>query len=544
MDKIWEPADRVLCGIGRFVLLWPKTSGLFVSLALLITIINNHFPDISTVYFSSPIPVSQAPTHELQTHYPTISQIPRFPIQAEEDSDEPIISTPEPISHFEISGKSTELTDAPLSIQPSSPQLTHQQEAKDPDITNKLISSFTSQDFKTIQVRQGDSLAKIFKRNQLHSADLLKIAHLADAKKIFRNLKPGQELQFQTNAQNQLEQLIVVEKDYHWVIQAVGSGFKISKSAINPAQLATKATSQPHKTDSKIFPVKETKQLLTTKEDGIEYLSGEIQHSLVKDARRAGLSNTQAEQLAQIFSVKNATQKLKTGDTFSVLLQKNASNKKKTNSIVAAQLTHQGKTYQLIHFTTPDGHTDYYTPEGESLHGAGLLRAPLHYERISSAFSHRRLNPVSHIIHAHLGVDYAAPTGTPIKAAGDGIITQAGYNGGYGRSVIIKHDHKYETLYAHLSKFAANLKTGQSVKQGQVIGYVGRSGFATGPHLHYEIHVNKTPNNPLTVALPGKKIPGTYRNQFLAKAKTMLAMLRTHRPIHLASHSKKSTRKS
>ncbi len=260
-------------------------------------------------------------------------------------------------------------------------------------------------------------------------------------------------------------------------------------------------------------------------------MSGEVKRSLISDAKKAGLSSQMANQLAAILG----STAVKTGDRFSVLYEEKGSGKKSKGArIVAAQLNHKGKVLQLIRFTDPKGHTDYYTPSGESLRGEALLRHPVQYSHISSHFAHRRFDPILRFVRPHLGVDYAAPHGTPIKAAGDGVVMAAGYRGGYGNAVIIKHGDKYSTLYAHLSKFPSQLKTGAFVQKGQTIGYVGRTGFATGTHLHYEIHVNDVPQNPLTVALPHNSIPSAHRARFMAQAKTLLAQLKSSQPVKLA----------
>lgn len=308
-----------------------------------------------------------------------------------------------------------------------------------------------------------------------------------------------------------------------------------------PTATATTATSAT-KTGKPLMVSTATKTTKKTSTNNaqINYVSGLVTHSLYSDARKAGLSTRQANQLVQLFSGKNLAQTMRSGDDFHVLYEnpKIIKNKKYSGNILAAQITRNDKTYQLIRFADPKGRANYYTPQGQTLgNGDGLLRQPVQFTHISSGFSSNRVDPVLHYRRPHLGVDYAAPTGTPIKAAGDGVVAEMGYHGGYGKTIVIKHDDKYSTLYGHMSKYA-ELKTGDPVQQGQVIGYVGQTGFATGPHLHYEIHVNDVAYNPLTVALPGASIPREYRNQFLAKSKVLLAQLHDKRQqVQLAQNN-------
>lgn len=313
-----------------------------------------------------------------------------------------------------------------------------------------------------------------------------------------------------------------------------------AKAAVTPAATAVPAKVAATNTVTPATIKVNTKAPAAASQPAIAYVSGQVSKSLLTDAKKAGLTTRQANQLIQIFSPKGIS-KLSAGDQFSVLVQNpNAAatgKKKPSSNILAAQLVHKGKSYQLIRFTDPKGRAAYYTPQGESLQGESISRAPLNYKYISSGFSMHRFDPVLRFVRPHVGVDYAAPYGTPIKAAGDGVIMLAGYKGGYGNTVMIKHDDKYTTLYGHLSKFAANIKSGTAVQQGQVIGYVGSTGFATGAHLHYEIHVNNKPMNPITVALPGVKVPKAYRNQFLAQSKTLLAQLTTNKQVRLAERT-------
>lgn len=194
-------------------------------------------------------------------------------------------------------------------------------------------------------------------------------------------------------------------------------------------------------------------------------------------------------------------------------------------AILSAEFTNQGKTYSALRFKDSDGIFSYYTPEGLSMRKA-FLRTPVDFARISSGFSVARYHPILHRMRAHKGVDYAAPTGTPIRAASNGKVAFKGIKGGYGNTLVLQHAGKYSTLYGHLSGYARGIRQGGPVQQGQIIGYVGRSGLATGPHLHYEFRIGGAHQNPLTVALPkAEPIPAKYKTQFASQARSLVAQM-------------------
>ncbi|MEJ2426098.1 MAG: peptidoglycan DD-metalloendopeptidase family protein, partial [Candidatus Thiodiazotropha sp.] len=257
-------------------------------------------------------------------------------------------------------------------------------------------------------------------------------------------------------------------------------------------------------------------------------LSGTIENSLYLAAKKAGLSEKLIMQLADIFGWDvDFALEIRSGDRFTVISQEDYldGEKLKDGPILAAEFVNQGKTYRAIRYTDETGHTDYYTPEGRSMRKA-FLRAPVDFRRISSKFTQERWHPVLGKKRPHRGVDYAAKTGTPIKAAGDGKVIFRGKKGGYGNTVIIQHGQTYTTLYGHMSKFNKSAKRGSRVKQGQVIGYVGQTGLATGPHLHYEFRVNGVHRNPLTVKLPAAEpIAEKYRDDFIVKSQPLISKL-------------------
>jgi murein DD-endopeptidase MepM/ murein hydrolase activator NlpD len=204
--------------------------------------------------------------------------------------------------------------------------------------------------------------------------------------------------------------------------------------------------------------------------------------------------------------------------------------KLRDGEVVAAEFVNSGKVYRAAQYTDATGRMDYFTPEGRSLRKA-FLRAPLNFTRVSSTFNPNRRHPVLNTIRAHRGVDYAAPTGTPVEAAGDGRIITRGTKGGYGNAIEIDHGGDVTTLYGHLSSFARSQKVGTRVKQGDVIGYVGQSGLATGPHLHYEYRVLGVHKNPQSVALPpADPVPAEYRTDFQRATAPLWKQLDSYRP--------------
>lgn len=243
----------------------------------------------------------------------------------------------------------------------------------------------------------------------------------------------------------------------------------------------------PHKNEAPSLSKNETEYRHFFSAQGI------IDSSLVHAGVKAGLTNELIMQLTNIFAwdIDFATN-IQNGDQFTVVYEKSDTSSEK---IMAAEFVTGGKTYTAIRYRDSEGQINYYSPEGKPMRKA-FLSTPVDYVRISSGFDVHRKHPILNRIRAHKGVDYAARTGTPVKAAGEGKITFLGRKGGYGQVIILEHDEHYETLYAHLSDFKKDLQSGDHVEQGQIIGYVGQSGLATGPHLHYEFRVNGVHHNP------------------------------------------------
>ncbi len=246
---------------------------------------------------------------------------------------------------------------------------------------------------------------------------------------------------------------------------------------------------------------------------------GSIQSSLAADGKKAGLSPSVINKLAdKIFAWDiDFSKDLQPGDKFTVIYDEALVDGERfdTGDVLAAEFVISGKPYIAIGYKDKEGNISYYSDKGKKMRKT-FLRSPIEFARVSSHFNLRRKHPILNRIRAHKGTDYAARTGTPIKTVGDGKIVFRGRKGGYGNVVIVQHGKKYSSLYAHMSKFNGKFKLGSQVKQGDVVGYVGKSGLATGPHLHYEFRVNGVHKNPLTVKLPRSK---PIDKKFLARFK-------------------------
>ncbi len=267
-------------------------------------------------------------------------------------------------------------------------------------------------------------------------------------------------------------------------------------------------------------------------ETQIHMRSGEIVSSLFAATDAAGMSDAVAVQIADIFSTDiDFHRDLRRGDRFSAIyeVQYHQGEPVKTNRLLAAEFTNQGKTFHAVWFQNPEGEGGYYTLDGKNIRKA-FLRSPLEFSRISSGFTRARFHPVLKTWRAHTGVDYAAPTGTRVKATSGGIVEFAGRQGGYGNLVVLRHQSKFTTWYGHLSGFAPGMQRGKRVSQGDIIGYVGSTGLATGPHLHYEFRINNAHQDPLRVAMPpAPPLAPQYRNAFDEVTRPMgerLALLR------------------
>lgn len=347
-------------------------------------------------------------------------------------------------------------------------------------------------------VKSGENLSTIFSQLELSKVDLHNIIHANATGKEFASIRPGKRLLAKVNQNGELEQLFY------------------AKNAID--------TLIASRTDTSFDVKKVSKQI----DRHISSAEGTIHSSLFLDGKEAGLPEKTIMELANIFAWDiDFALSLREGDRFTVVYEKLFVDGKEINSgnILSAEFVNQDHIFTALRFEDKKGNSSYYSPDGKSMRKA-FLRTPVDFARISSHFNLKRKHPVLNRIRAHKGVDYAAKTGTPIKTTGDGKIVFRGRKGGYGRVVIVQHGQKYSTLYAHLSSFKKGQRNGSRVKQGQVIGYVGKSGLATGPHLHYEFRVNGVHRNPLTVKLPhADPINSSLMAEFKAQTEPLLAQL-------------------
>lgn len=292
----------------------------------------------------------------------------------------------------------------------------------------------------------------------------------------------------------------------------------------SPAKLLTAISLQPDidraievtRTDDGTYKTRQFQKELTS---GYARAKGSIQSSLFLDADKAGIPAPIIVEMIRMFSYSIDFQReIHPGDTFEVFFERKYDEEGvpvKSGQIAYAALTIEGKSYRLWRFKTADGDWDYYDENGNSMKKF-LMKTPIDGARISSGFGMRK-HPILGYSKLHSGVDFAAPKGTPIYAAGDGVVSKAGWVNGYGNYISVKHANNYETAYAHMNGFAKGMRAGTRVRQGQVIGYVGSTGRSTGPHLHYEIHIAGKKVNPLGVKMAtGIKLTGKQLAAFKA----------------------------
>jgi murein DD-endopeptidase MepM/ murein hydrolase activator NlpD len=264
--------------------------------------------------------------------------------------------------------------------------------------------------------------------------------------------------------------------------------------------------------------------------------SAEIRYSLFGATDAAGIPDSVATQLADIFGGDiDFGRDIRKGDHFSVIYESVSHLGKfiRTGRILAAEFVNDGHTYRAVWFEGPDGKTGYYTAEGKNIRKT-FLRSPLEFSRVTSGFG-SRFHPVLKERRAHQGIDFGAPVGTRVKATGDGIVEFAGRQGGYGNFIILRHQSQYQTAYGHLNGFAANIRKGTRVAQGDVIGYVGNTGMSTGPHLHYEFRVGGVHRNPLAMVLPAAPpLAADQMARFRDSTQGVLARLDEIRSTNLA----------
>jgi murein DD-endopeptidase MepM/ murein hydrolase activator NlpD len=349
----------------------------------------------------------------------------------------------------------------------------------------------------TVTVKRGQTLSTIFDAQGLPTLDWVQIVRLGGETHRLKRLRAGDALHLRKGPEGLQELSYALDEARTLQVSRTDTGFEAITLA---AEIERRPT----------------------------YASGTLASSLYESGLAAGLPPALIIEMADVFGYDiDFAQDIRVGDRFTVIYEELFKNgdKLRAGNILAAEFVNQGKSLRAVRYTDPQGNSGYYAPEGQSLRKS-FIRTPLDVFRVSSNFSRGRYHPVLNRIRAHLGTDYAAGTGTPIKATGDGRVVFMGAKGGYGKTIILKHGSSYETLYAHMSRFRSGLGYGSRVQQGQVIGYVGATGLATGPHLHYEFRVNGVHRDPRRVTLPrASALPRQHLEHFRASSTPLLTQL-------------------
>lgn len=390
---------------------------------------------------------------------------------------------------------------SPLAIGPEDAAATALLRATEPSslgTTTAPLLAPTDHQQHTIEVKPGDNLSVIFKRQGLPAREIANLLASEPLGKRLRNIFPGHALTFTRAADGTLVKLAYTPGPLETLeFERVGDSF-----------VGRETFQEPSRTTA--------------------YKHGVIDHSLFVASQRAGLPDGVTMRLAQIFQWDvDFVLDIRRGDEFHVVFEELYVGDEFIGygNILAAEFVNRGESFRAIRYTDAQGRSDYYDPNGDSMRKA-FLRAPVEFSRISSNFNLRRIHPLFKRNIPHRGIDYAAPTGTPILAAGDGRVVTASRSKPNGNYVVIQHGEQFTTKYLHMSKFGRGIKSGARVTQGQTIGYVGATGWATGPHLHYEFLVNGVHQNPRTVQLPdAQPIPSRELARFNERARPLLTLL-------------------
>lgn len=376
-----------------------------------------------------------------------------------------------------------------------------------PALTPATGEEDVSRFWREERIQRGDTVASLLSRLSVNDPEA--VAYLLQAKDVrsLYQLIPGRSIRVVTTDEGRLESLSYLNTD--------GRRLHVTRS------------------DNGFSASEEVPQT----EQWIMQSSGEIETSLFAATDVAGIPEIIALQLAEIFSSDvDFHRDLRSGDRFSVVYEALAADGEFVGfgRVLAAEFMNQGNAFRAVFYRDDKGRNGYYTPEGRNMRKA-FLRSPIEFSRVTSGFSSSRYHPVLKTWRAHKGIDYGAPTGTRVRATADGYITFIGRRGGYGNVVTIRHPNGYTTLYAHLSGFTQGLRQGKRVVQGEIVGFVGSTGLATGPHLHYEFHVNGKHENPMRLAMPpGPPITAQLRSEFEHASQSLLARLDMLRDTSLA----------
>lgn len=351
--------------------------------------------------------------------------------------------------------------------------------------------------WRNVEVRSGDNLSAIFTKVGLSDQDLFRVLNSSEEAHVLNRLYPGYQLDFMIPNAGELQQLRVLKSPLEgYLFTRKEGGYEVESILKHP----------------QIRP---------------SFKVGVIEDSLFRAGQREQIPTVTIMEMADIFSgVIDFILDPRIGDEFSILYEEKYLDGEfiEDGDILASQFVNQGKQYIAVRYIDATGELGYYNPAGESMRKA-FLRNPLDVFRISDNFNPRRRHPILNTIRAHKGTDYAAPTGTPIRVTGDGTVTRASRYGSFGNLVIVQHAGGFETKYAHLSRYARGLSRGDRVRQGDIIGYVGTTGGATGPHLHYEFLVNGVHQNPRTILdkLPkAESIDPTEMDRFRSQTADLL----------------------
>ena len=364
--------------------------------------------------------------------------------------------------------------------------------------------------FHEERIQRSDTMSGLLTRLGIADQEALAFIHQnPNAQAIARQLRPGKVVTARTNQDGALISLFFPLNglDATLVVERTLNGFVASEKKL---QLATQ----------------------------INIKSGEIASSLFGATDAAGIPDAIATQLAEIFSGDiDFYRDLRKGDKFSIVYETLSHNGQPVRSgrILAAEFVNNNRSHQAYWFQADAGKGGYYAADGRSLRKA-FLRSPLEFSRVTSGFSNARLHPVLQITRAHKGIDYGAPIGTRVRAVADATVEFAGRQGGYGNLVILKHQGTYSTAYGHLNGFAPGVRKGTRVSQGDTIGFVGRTGLASGPHLHYEFRINARQVNPMMAVLPAAlPLNASQISRFKKSIEPLLAHLDLAKQISLAS---------
>lgn len=370
-------------------------------------------------------------------------------------------------------------------------------------------AAFTDQnnDWQMITAKEGDSLASVFKQLGVSAKILQEVLKDNPHKSLLTQLKPGQKIRFLLN-KNALLKIILPLNTAQYLVVYYEDGHFHTK--INSKQMNTHS----------------------------HYVTATVENSLFSTAKKNQIPFKLIYQMTHIFNWQiDFSKDVRPGDQFTIIYKAYYIEDKLAGAgdILAVTYRTRNKTYKAIRHKNEKGDIDYFDEDGNSLKKA-FSRYPIHFSHISSTFSYSRNHPILKYKRPHKGVDLAAPIGTPIKATSDGVIERIAYGGGYGNMIKIKHHQKYSTVYAHMLRFKKGLSKGSKIKKGEIIGYVGQTGLADGPHCHYEFYVDNVPKNPSTIDLPlAPSIAKSELLAFKANAQTMLAHLNLFEEANLAS---------